>query len=247
MNNVAKLAIGVAAVAVAAFVGINMLPARDGVGAGPTASPSPAASPSPMPSPSPAAVVPAGPLAVGTYPVIYDGVPMSFKIPTSGWTAEAPGNSIGKGEYPQPDWAGIDFWLNAPDNVYADPCAHTALDPKPNGTAADLAAAVAAIPGTELVSGPSAIEVGGRPAQYVELTIKEDLACDPHSAYLWYDESSGGATGGWRWAEGLGAAYRIWITEVDGKLVWIDAYTFPGAKPELDQEILQIIDSIKFE
>ena len=157
------------------------------------------------------------------------------------------GNSIGKGEYPRPDYIGIDFWLNAPENVYADPCAHTPLNPPPSATAAGLAAAVAAVPVADLVSGPSSVDVGGRPAQHVVLTISEDIGCDPHDAWLWYDESSGGATGGWRWAEGLGATFRIWIIEVDGKLVWIDAYTLKGAGPAADQEIQQIIDSIKFE
>ena len=172
---------------------------------------------------------------------------MSFSLPASGWASGGEGNSIGKGEYPQRDYIGIDFWLNAPENVYADPCAHTPLSPPPSATAAGLAAAVAAVPVTDLVSGPSSIEVGGRPAQHVVLTIKEDIDCDPHDAHLWYDESTGGATGGWRWAEGLGATYRVWIIDVDGKLVWIDAYTFKGAGPALDQEIQQVVDSIQFE
>ena len=65
--------------------------------------------------------------------------------------------------------------------------------------------------------------------------------------YLWYDESTGGASGGWRWAEGLGATYQVWIVDVDGSLVWINAYTFKGAGPEPAREIQQIIDSIEFE
>jgi hypothetical protein len=249
MNNIAKLLIAAAAVVAVAIVGINLLPAGDGGVGGPLVSPSPSPSPTPQasPSPSPAAAFPPdGPLSAGTHAAIYDGIPFSFTVPTSGWRVD-PGNSIGKGEYEQPDWIGIDFWLNAPDNVYADPCAHTPLSPPPSSTAAGLAAAAAAVPGTDLVSGPSSTVVGGYPAQHVVLTIREDIGCDPHDAYLWYDESWGGPTGGWRWAEGLGATYRVWITEVDGTLVWIDAYTFPGANPELDQEIQQIVESITFE
>ena len=143
--------------------------------------------------------------------------------------------------------SGIDFWPSAPDNVYADPCAHTPLSPPPSATAAGIAAAAAAVPVADVVSGPSSIDVDGRPAQHVVLKIREDIDCEAHDAYLWYDESTGGATGGWRWAEGLGATYRVWIIDVDGTLVWIDAYTFKGASPELDQEIQHIIDSIQFE
>jgi hypothetical protein len=253
MNTYAKLAIGVAAVAVVAVVGINLLaPRSDGGVGGPAASaapsPSPLPSPKPSPPPSPAAdFPPEGPISAGTHRAVADGdLPFSFTVPTSGWRVD-PGNSIGTGEYPQPDYIGIDFWLNAPDNVYTDACAHAPLDPAPSPTTAGLASAVAGVPYADLVSGPSSTVVGGHPAQQIVLTIKEDLACDPHDAYLWYDESSGGATGGWRWAEGLGATYRVWIIDVDGKPVWIDAYTFPRAKPELDQEIQGVIDSITFE
>lgn len=248
MNSFAKMAIATAAVVVIAVIGFNLLPGRDTGAGGIVASPSPSPSPTPPPSPStPAAVFPTpGPLAIGTHAAIYDGVPLSFSVPATGWMS-LEGNSIGKGEYGQPDYAGIDFWLNAPDNVYADPCAHTPLSPPPSATAAGIAAAVAAVPGTDLVSGPSSIDVGGRPAQHVVLTIREDLGCEPHDAYLWYDESSGGAIGGWRWAEGLGATYRVWIIDVDGTLVWINAYTFKGADSEPGLEIQQIIDSIQFE
>jgi hypothetical protein len=79
------------------------------------------------------------------------------------------------------------------------------------------------------------------------LTIKDEIGCEPHDAHLWYDESTGGAVGGWRWAEGLGATYRIWIIDVDGALVWIDAYTFKGAGPQNELDIQSIIDSIRFQ
>lgn len=246
MNSFMKLAIAAAAVVIVTVVGFNLLPARSNVGGTSTPSPSPSPTATPAPSPSsPAAEFPSpGPLASGTHGVVLDGIPLSFSIPGPGWTSQE--GSIGKGEYGQPEYVGIDMWPSAPDNVYADPCAHTPLDPPPAASAVDLAAAAAAVPATQVVTGPSPVTVGGRPAQHVVLTIREDIDCEPHDAYLWYDESSGGAAGGWRWAEGLGATYRIWIIDVDGTLVWIDAYTFKGAEPELDQQIQQIIDSIKF-
>lgn len=245
MNSYAKLAIAAAAVVVVAVVGINLLPATSGAGGGgPAVSPSP--TPRPSPSPTPEADFPApGPLAVGTHRAILDGVPLSFSVPSSGWTSSAP--FIVKGEDGQPDAFDLLLWTSAPENVYADPCAHTPLRPPPSATAAGLAAAVASIPGTDLVAGPSSIDVGGRPAQLVVLKIREDLGCDPKTAYLWYDESIGGASDGWRWAEALGATIRVWIVDVDGKRVWIDGESFKGAGPEVEQEIQQIVDSIKFE
>jgi hypothetical protein len=250
MNTFAKLAIAAAAAVVIAVVGINLLPKTGGdVGVAPIASPSPSptASPPPSPSPTPSAEFPpVGPLAIGTHSAVLEGVPLSFAIPASGWTSNE-GDSISNGVYEQPDGAAINFWPSAPENVYADPCAHTPLSPPPSPTAAGLAAVAAKIPGTDLVTGPSSLSVGGRPAQHVVFTIRENIACDPKTFYLWYDESTGGASGGWRWAAALGATHWVWIIDVDGKTVWIDGETFKGADAKPGQEIKQIIDSIQFE
>jgi hypothetical protein len=247
MNRLTTIVVGAAAVLVLAVVAYQFLPTSP-VGPStpsPTPTATPVATPTPAPTPVQAAFPPEGPLAAGTHPAVLDGVPLSFSVPGSGWTSLD--HAIEKGEYGQPDYVGIDFWPSAPENVYADPCAHTPLSPPPAASAAGLAAAVATVPVANVVSGPSSIDVGGQPAQHIVLTIGEDIGCEPHDAYLWYDQSTGGATSGWRWAEGLGATYRIWIIDVDGTLVWIDAYTFKGAGPELGQDIQAVIDSIEFE
>ena len=250
MNRPLTVAAGIAAVLVVAVVAYQFLPSSS-VGppaSSPTTAPTPTAVVTPRESSSPPPLVdlPAeGPLAVGTHAALFDGVPLSFTISTSGWTGT--GYSIEKGEYGQPDFVGIDFWESAPENVYADPCAHTPLSPPPAASAAGLAEVVATVPVMDLVSGPASIDVGGYPAQHLVLTVKEEIDCEPHDAWLWYDESTGGARGGWRWAEGLGATYRIWIIDVDGTLVWIDAYTFPDANAGIGRDIQEIIDSIEFE
>ncbi len=250
VNLYAKVAIAAAAVVVLAVVGFNLMPAGGGVG-GPTPAPSPTASPSPSPSPSStaaaaAAFPPVGPLAAGTHRAVLEGVPLTFSVPDQGWEA-FPGQFIGTVEPEQPDSLAFAFWKSSPENVYSDPCAHTALDPPPAATAEGLAAAAAAIPGTDLVSGPSSVTVGGYPAQHVAFTIRDDLGCDPHDAYLWYDVSSGGARGGWHWASALGSTHQVWIIDVDGTLVWIDSETFRGAPPDVEEAVGQVIDSIQFE
>ena len=252
MNRLTTIAAGALALVVLAVVAYQFLPTSS-VGppaAPPTTAPTPTATANPTPKPSPtpiqAAFPPEGPLAAGPHAAVLDGVPLSFSVSASGWRSLGV-SELARGEYPQPDYIGIDFWPSAPENIYSDPCAHTPLSPPPSASAAGLAAAAATTPVAELVSGPSSIEVGGRPAQHLVLTIGEDIGCEPHDAWLWYDESTGGATGGWRWAEGLGATYRIWIIDVDGTLVWIDAYTFKNADAGLAQDIQAIIDSIEFE
>jgi hypothetical protein len=246
VNNIAKLAIAAAAVVVVAVVGINLLPASGGgVGGGPAVSPSPTPSPKPTPSPSPRPVAlafpPAGDLAVGRHSMTLNGVPFAFSVATSGWVSNGIFD-IHKATGLTPDGAGFIFWNESPTGVFADPCA--SLPSPPVGpSAADLAAAVAAVPGTDLVSGPSDVTVGGHPAKHVVLTVREDIKCDAHDFYLWYGPSKDNA----RYATELGSTIRVWIVDVDGRIVWIDGETYKGAGPEPGQDIQQIVDSIQFE
>jgi len=254
MNRPLQAAIAAAAVIAVAILGYNFLPRSGGSGGEPSAPPTVTSTlaPSIAPTSAPtsascaAALPPSGPLAVGSrHCMILEGVPLSFSVQAPGWMSTSV--DLIKGEYESPDGIGIVPWSSTPENVYADPCAHTPLSPPPSATAAGFAAAVATIPGTDLVSGPSSVSVGGRPAQHVVLTIRQDLDCDPHDAYRWYDESTGGASGGWRWFPELGSTIQVWIIDVDGTLVWIDAESFNNAGPGPAAEIQAFLDSIEFE
>jgi hypothetical protein len=130
--------------------------------------------------------------------------------------------------------------------VYADPCAKVP-DTTTAPSAADLAAAVAAIPGLETM-GPTDVTVGGLPAKLVVITVPDDIGCVPDEFFLWYND---GACAGHnpcpRWASQLGQMIRVWIVDVDGERMWLEAETYAGATPEIEQEIQRIIDSIQFE
>jgi hypothetical protein len=244
MNRLTTVAVGAAAALALAVVAYQFLPTTSVGPPGPSPTPDVTAAPCQASPPFPTL----GTLASGVHCATIEDVPLSFSVQGSGWSrVEGLGYSIEKGEYEPPDGLAIIFWPNPPDNVYSDPCAHTPLSPPPSGTAAGLAAAVAAIPGTDLVSGPSSVDVGGRPAQHVVLKVGEDLGCDPEDAYLWYDDSSGGETGDWRWAVAVGATIQVWVIDVDGTLVWIDAESFEGAGPGIAADIQAVIDSIEFE
>lgn len=251
MNNFGKFAIAAAAVVVVAVVGINLLPASDGVGGSgpvvsPSPSPSPTPSPTPQPSPSPTAAAavfpPAGELATDTrHAMSLEGVPFTFSVPTSGWISHD-GFGIDKTTGVRTEEAGFIFWNDAPVGVFADPCANV-TSPPVGSSVVELAAAVAKVPGTDLVSGPSDVTVGGYPAKQVVLTVREDIKCDANNFYLWYAPSAGNA----RYATEVGSTIRVWIIDVDGSIVWIDGETYKGAGPQPTQEIQQLIDSIQFE
>jgi hypothetical protein len=256
MNTFAKLATAIAAVLVAAVVGVGLLQPGGGPGEGPTPSPSPSASPSPSPTPppqlSPAAIAfpPAGAVAPGRHTLTESGISFSIQVP-DGWyssglncsmcTKDAGWLEKGSGPDGDPSTAWLPIWHI--DGVYTDPCAHT---PGPEATsAAELAAAVAALPGTDVVTPPEDVTVGGRPAKHVAIKVRDDIDCAPGTFYMWYEDTG---ANDYRWATVLGQTNHVWIIEVaGGKWIWIEAETFEGASPELVPEIQAMIDSIQFE
>lgn len=261
MNTYAKLAIAAAAVLVVAVVGINLLPGTSPVVGGPAVSlsPSPQASPSPSPSPQPRirlepspvadAFPPAGQLSIGRHRFSQNGIPFSLEVSTPGWLSDgsqvAPdGGSLTKGDAtPQKVW--MILW--SIDGVYADPCGHVAAPPV-SPSATDLAAAVAAMPGLDIVTGPIDVTLGGKSAKHVAIKVREDIACSPEQFYMWYDDVRCGQSDPCqRWATALRETNRIWIVEVDGKHIWIEAETLDSASPETVAGIQQMIDSIQFE
>ena len=261
MNAFAKLAMAAAAVVVVAIIGINVLPRSDGVTVGgPPVSPSSPESAPPSPSavpslrPEPTIIAGAfpdeGELSTGRHTLRQNGINFSIEVTTEGWessgVAVAPdGGSMLK------DIRGSDagiwmlFW--SIDGVYSDPCG-SVPGPRLSPSAADLADAVASLPGTELVAGPSDVIVGGRPAKHVVIAIPEDIPCGPSQFLLWYDDvRCADANLCSRWASTINEVLRVWIIELDGTHIWIEAETYRGAGPEIEQEIQQIIDSIQFE
>jgi hypothetical protein len=254
MNNFAKLASAIAAVVVVAVVGYNLLPGGGpGVG-GPqvtsslSAPPAPTATPAPSPTLA-AAFPPGGPLAVGRHIFTEDDLEFSLAISSSGWVSEGyrvdeQGGTIRKGSFEIPDAAWVLIW--SVDGVYTDPCAHVA-GPVLNGSPAELAAAVAGLPGAA-VSGPTDTTIGGYPAKHVTLVYGTDAGCAPNAYYLWYNDLACGLDDPCqRWLSASNSTLRVWIVDVDGTHFWIEAETYDGASPELDQEIRDMVASIQFE
>jgi hypothetical protein len=200
----------------------------------------------PLADPGPRTNVgPGGWLAIGRHVLSVDGVPLSFDVPTlvqdRGW-ARYGSLSISKDTVGSQGAEAMIYWTRFPDGVSADPCANLLSLPAGASTA-DLAAAVSTAPGTDLVTGPSDVTVGGRPAKYAVVTVRADLGCDP-GFFFTSAPPPGGP--GW-WTTDVGDKIRVWIVDVDGTRFFIAGETTPQASPELDQEIEDIVDSIRFE
>ncbi len=249
MNALTKFSIAAAAVVAIAIVGINLLPRVGGdVGVAPTATPSPTPSASQAPSAS-IAFPPPGALAPGRHTLLEDGIVFSLEVP-SGWSSSglncggcAPGAGwLQRGADASTDPGSVWMPIWSVDGVASDPCTRQG---GPAATSvAELADAVAALPGTNLVTAPKDVTVNGRPAKYVAITVPDDIACSPDKFFMWYD---GSPAGGFRWANALGQTNRVWIMDVDGTRIWIEAETYRGANPEIATEIQGMIDSIRFE
>jgi hypothetical protein len=179
------------------------------------------------------------------------GIRLSIRVPTAGWERFAERGSPVRPETmvsinrslegPQGAKA-IIFWSTFPDGAIAQPC-DILLDRVDGPSAADLAAGVATAPGTELVRGPSDVTLGGRAAKHVELIVRERRGCAPGFFYTWRDVYGGAF---WRRTP-PGTMIRVWIFDVDGKLIFLEAETSTQADPELEREVEEIARSIRFD
>ena len=196
---------------------------------------------------------------VARHTVTEQGVSFSFGVPVGhftpadeGWwerhsslttdkSARGP-ISINKSMSGPQDAEAIIFWTSFPDGDYADPCAGLLSLPV-GSSAADLAAAVSKAPGTELLTGPSNVTLGGRPAKHVALTVRKNVGCDPGFFYTWR-----AGYGGANWLKtGVGDTIRVWIVDVHGTRLFIEAETTKGYGFGLEREVQQIVESIRSE
>lgn len=255
MGAVVRLAIAVAAVLVFAVVGVSLVQNGWVVGnsPSPTSSPSPSPSPTPLPSPSPspaATFLPKGALAAGRQTLTRGGIPLSFALQTANWHSDGfawVNNDTSAGA----ERVSLLFWNPSPDGIYADPCAQITSEPV-GPSAADLAAAMSTVAGTDLLSGPSDVTVGGYPAKLLVLAVQEDLPCTASSFNLWWydvgagdDCASAGACG--RYVSTPGDTIRVWVVDVDGVRVVFEGETDKGAGSTAEQTIQDIVGSIQFE
>jgi hypothetical protein len=227
--------------------------------------------PAPSSTPSPAVYPPAGEIPPGDrQSLTVDGVPLSFSVPSGGWSAgiqrkASAGTFMAGSLYIAKGTAGgqraeaVVFWTAFPGGVNTGPCHNLLTQP----IAADLAAVMATAPGTDLVTGPSEVTLGGHEAKHVVVTVREDRGCDPGYFFTWPDECWGTC---WIMTQ-VGDTIGVWVVDVDGRRLVIETETTrqgvwvvdqDGTRhfveettelsdAELELEVQQIVQSIRFE
>jgi hypothetical protein len=182
-------------------------------------------------------------LEVGRNALVLEDVSFSLEL-APGWSSFGPEypNYITKSETGPQGAEGVIYWARYPAGQWAEACSYLRSRPEAR-TTNDLAATVSSVPGTDLISGPTDMRLGGRPAKYVEFAVHDDVGCDP-GFFFTYASVYGGAL----WPETFpGDTVRVWIVDLDGILFWIQGTTHREATKQLVREMEQTIYSIRFE
>jgi hypothetical protein len=240
MTGLARYAIAAAAVLIVASVlSITILPGLGGLG-GPAATPSPTSPASPAPTPSPPAISPS-PVADEPSTLIVDApfpVRITFDV-GPGWVLWDDVGAVGKGWYKHsvdpPDGLGMTFWNVT--NVLTDPCDGEPLDPPLGPSVDDLADALVAQPHTVVVQD-TAVTIDGHSGRYLEYTADDMSDCPFGRLERWM---SAGPT-----REALAGEHdKVWILDVDGTRVVIDAFSFARTSAEHLAELDAIAETIR--
>jgi hypothetical protein len=204
----------------------------------------------------PVGSVPAGPatpqampsgsqdLKAGTYAFDYPlldapGKPFPNAVITvpDGWTISG-GFALSNGIHTLTIWDVVDVYTNGCH--WSGPVIH------PGPTAADLAAVLASRP-LRNATAPVPVSLGGYQGQYLEWSVPVDAifsACDGGLFKSWYD--SGGDPNGDRYQQAPGQVDRLWILDVEGHRLLIDAWSVPGATNQDRLELANVLNSIAF-
>jgi hypothetical protein len=242
MNNIVKFGLAAAAVLGLVFVGLNLI-GGGGIG-GPdpsneSPSPSLAASESPVaavPSASPGGAFPveAG-MEPGTY-LIAAPFPVDIELTlTEGWYPWTPGVGVDVAAMFQNSAdppSGRVIIFSIVDEVFADACDASAGFADPGPTVEDLAAALAGQPNTESTE-PVEVAVSGYSGLYLDYTNTGECG----TLMRWQ------SVFGTREALAL-ERDQVWILDVDGVRLVIDAASFSETEEDDLAEMRTIIESL---
>lgn len=261
VSNLFKIGLAAAAVLVIAVVAIQYIgnPNTGGPGASESAEPSATVAPS-EPAPSVWAGIPAGPFVVTNTDA---PVRTTVNIASSGWSPLGGLDAITKDDDgldpPQAVGGAFLAWAwpaGTAFNVYGDPCQwSTTIPTTPATTPNEIAAALAVQAQTD-ASAPLDVTVGGFAGKAVTLhvplsyevqgaTREEEFAACDQSKFGFYGVE--GEAEPARNAQGPGQIDELWILDVNGAIVILDATYGPAAQASLVEELRTLADSATFE
>jgi hypothetical protein len=237
MNTTARYALGAVAAVLVAIVGFAVLNGANGNFGSPD--------PTPSPSSTPVAIL-AGQedLAAGRYSIA-SGISMQVSAAVSDhWSAVGSWGFRGPQGYEPPQGTGLRFYtvgnlLNNPSDVNDG-----LQDPPVGPTVDDLVEAI--VDQSEWTSStPTDTTIGGYPARHLRITIPDDADLDPRnggSFFLFQDEGSGQI-----WGLAAGQMFEVYVVDVDGERLVLDAFHYPGTSEADFAELQAVVDSIQID
>ena len=262
MNKFVPIGLGAAAVVMALVIGTQFLgrPAPGGAGGAPSAEPSATPTPDATPSPTAWTGLPEGPFVVTGADV---PVQVTLDITSPGWVALPEFGAVSKDDdgLDAPETVGVALlaWTwpaGTGFNVYGDPCQWlTTIPETPATTPDEIAAAFAAQASTD-ATAPVDVTVGGFAGKAITLhvpmafdlpnaTREEKFADCDNDVFAFYGVE--GETAEARNAQGAGQIDELWILDVNGSIVILDATYGPAAPAALVAELRTLAESATFE
>lgn len=148
----------------------------------------------------------------------------------------------------------VTFW--DVDEVYANSCDWREAEVEIGDGVDDLVDALLDVPDRR-PSDPEPVEVDGYEGTYLEWSVPQSLAFDEKGNFASCDGDGTGNldfrswTGaGWastRYHQGPGQVDRLWVLDVDGQRLVIDAFSMPWATADEVDELMAIVESITFD
>ena len=193
-------------------------------------------------------------LAAGTYRlsqqvVGYSYPPIVFTVP-DGWLF---GGAFLIREGDDNATLAVGFWVI--DQVYGHPCQWKGTLFTPGPTVDDLSNALVDIP-LRSATQPVDVSLGGATGKVLEWSVPAEMVvnergdfvdCDSDTDGRHYFESwTGAGSASDRYHQGAGQVDRVWILDVGSRIV-INAAWMPSSTTEERQELIDIVESIRFE
>lgn len=188
--------------------------------------------------------------ATGSFSAMTDVPAVTFIVP-DGWQSgsaavykagpDRDANHLGIGS------VGVSF--TQVTNIYADPCQWVLVDPPVGPTVDDLISAWASVPGFNATAAVD-VTVDGYVGKQIEFTVPhyEADVCQQNKFGLWQDDGPPAtrteSQPNW-WAQGPNQHNQLWILDVDGTRVVIDAFSFPEISPQDRNALDEILSSIQ--
>ncbi len=233
-----RVATAFGAVALVAVLGLAMWGGRGAVGPGA----SPVSSEQSSPQPTMITLRSAEKdLSAGTYRVDDGSFPPFVLTVPDGWRyGDGLVNRPRSGQLTPP--VSVQFW-GGPTHVYRHPCQWQGSLFEPGPSVDDFAQALVDQP-LRNATEPVDVTLGGYAGKYLELSVPSDMdfsECDVADGENRFFSWDG------RYHQGPGQVDRLWILDVDGSRLVIDAFQMPYATAEERAEQQAVVESVEFE